>query len=76
MSIVEMTGRLGALVIDSVVQLGAFVLFLLSAVLYVFLPPFKPRLWIRQIQIIGADSLFLIILIGGFTGMVLGLHFP
>jgi phospholipid/cholesterol/gamma-HCH transport system permease protein len=74
MSIVEMTGRLGALVIDSVVQLGAFVLFLLSAVLYVFLPPFKPRLWIRQIRIIGADSLFLIILIGGFTGMVLGLQ--
>jgi phospholipid/cholesterol/gamma-HCH transport system permease protein len=74
MSIVEMTERLGALVIDSVVQLGAFVLFLLSAVLYVFLPPFKPRLWIRQIRIIGADSLFLIILIGGFTGMVLGLQ--
>lgn len=74
MSIVEMTGRLGALVIDSVVQLGAFALFLLSAVLYVFLPPFKPRLWIRQIRIIGADSLFLIILIGGFTGMVLGLQ--
>ncbi|MGA3230535.1 MlaE family ABC transporter permease [Candidatus Binatus sp.] len=74
MSIVEMTERLGALVIDSVVQLGAFVLFLLSAVLYVFLPPFKPRLWIRQMRIIGADSLFLIILIGGFTGMVLGLQ--
>ena len=74
MSIVEMTERLGALVIDSVVQLGAFVLFLLSAVLYVFLPPFKPRLWIRQMRIIGADSLFLIILIGVFTGMVLGLQ--
>jgi phospholipid/cholesterol/gamma-HCH transport system permease protein len=40
----------------------------------VFIPPFKPRLWIRQIRIIGADSLFLIILIGGFTGMVLGLQ--
>ena len=74
MSIVEMTERLGALVIDRVTQLGAFVLFLLSAVIYVFLPPFKPRLWIRQIRIIGADSLFLIILIGAFTGMVLGLQ--
>ncbi len=74
MSIVEMTERLGALVIDGVTQLGAFVLFLLSAVIYVFLPPFKPRLWIRQIRIIGADSLFLIILIGAFTGMVLGLQ--
>ena len=69
-----MIERLGALVIDGVVQLGEFVIFLLSAAIYVFLPPFKPRLWIRQIRIIGADSLFLIILIGAFTGMVLGLQ--
>ncbi len=74
MAIVEMTGRLGALVIDGVARLGAFVLFLLTAALYAFVPPFKPRLWIRQIRIIGADSLFLIVLIGGFTGMVLGLQ--
>lgn len=74
MAIVEMTGRLGALVIDGVIRLGAFVLFLLTAMLYVLIPPFKPRLWIRQIRIIGADSLFLVILIGGFTGMVLGLQ--
>src|SRR6204780_2286253 len=74
MSIVEMIERLGALAIHSVGHLGAFVVFFLSAVFYVFVPPFKPRLWIRQIRIIGADSLFLIILIGGFTGMVLGLQ--
>jgi phospholipid/cholesterol/gamma-HCH transport system permease protein len=74
MSIVEMIERLGALVIDGVLRLGAFAFFLLTAVFYVFVPPFKPRLWIRQIRIIGADSLFLIILIGGFTGMVLGLQ--
>src|SRR5580693_4844206 len=74
MSIVEMIERLGAFVLDGVVDLGDFVLFLLYSVLDVFLPPYKPRLWIRQIRIIGADSLFLIILIGGFTGMVLGLQ--
>src|ERR1700688_1441491 len=74
MSMVEMIERLGAFVLDGVVDLGDFVLFLLYSVLYVFLPPFKPRLSIRQIRIIGADSLFLIILIGGFTGMVLGLQ--
>jgi phospholipid/cholesterol/gamma-HCH transport system permease protein len=73
-SIVEMIERLGALIIDGVGNLGAFVLFLLGTILYVFLPPYKPRLWIRQIRIIGADSLFLIILIGAFTGMVLGLQ--
>jgi len=74
MSTVEMIERLGALVIDGIIQLGVFVLFLLTAVFYVFVPPFKPRLWIRQIRIIGADSMFLIVLIGGFTGMVLGLQ--
>ena len=70
MSIVEMIERLGALVLDGILQLGQFVLFLLGAVFYMFVPPFKPRLWIRQIRTIGADSLFLIIL----TGMVLGLQ--
>jgi phospholipid/cholesterol/gamma-HCH transport system permease protein len=74
MSIAEMIEALGALIVDGVGDLGDFVLFLLESVLYVFLPPYKPRLWIRQIRIIGADSLFLIILIGGFTGMVLGLQ--
>jgi phospholipid/cholesterol/gamma-HCH transport system permease protein len=74
MSIVEMIERLGALVLDGVLQLGQFVVFLLGAVFYMCVPPYKPRLWIRQIRIIGADSLFLIILIGGFTGMVLGLQ--
>jgi phospholipid/cholesterol/gamma-HCH transport system permease protein len=74
MSIAEMIERLGALVLDGVLQLGQFVVFLLGAVFYMCVPPYKPRLWIRQIRIIGADSLFLIILIGGFTGMVLGLQ--
>src|SRR6266404_4351557 len=74
MSIAEMIERLGALVLDGILQLGQFVMFLLGAVFYMLVPPYKPRLWIRQIRIIGADSLFLIILIGGFTGMVLGLQ--
>ncbi|HZC46429.1 MAG TPA: MlaE family lipid ABC transporter permease subunit [Candidatus Acidoferrum sp.] len=74
MSIVEMIARLGALIIDGVAQLGEFVLFLLYSVFYALVPPFKPRLWVRQLRFIGADSLFLIILIGGFTGMVLGLQ--
>ena len=67
MSIVEMIERLGALVLDGILQLGQFVMFLLGAVFYMFVPPFKPRLWIRQIRAIGADSLFLIILIGGLA---------
>ena len=69
-----MIERLGALVIDGIVRLGDLCCFCSPRRLYAFLPPYKPRLLIRQIRIIGADSLFLIVLIGGFTGMVLGLQ--
>lgn len=66
--------RLGALIIDGILNLGYFVLFLVYSLLNILLPPYKPRLWIRQIRIIGADSTMLIVLIGTFTGMVLGLQ--
>jgi phospholipid/cholesterol/gamma-HCH transport system permease protein len=69
-----MIERLGALVIDSVLALGNFVIFLVGALFYIIVPPYKPRLAIRQVRIIGADSLLLIVLIGTFTGMVLGLQ--
>lgn len=69
-----MIERLGARVIDGVTRLGTFLLFLLTALFYIVAPPYKPRLLIRQIRMIGADSLFLVGLIGLFTGMVLGLQ--
>src|SRR5271169_3130256 len=66
--------RIGAYVIDTVTTVGDFTIFLLTALFYSVLPPYKPRLLIRQMRIIGADSFFLIALIGLFTGMVLGLQ--
>ena len=49
-------------------------LFLFASLAYVLLPPYKPRLLIRQLRSIGAESFFLVGLIGLFTGMVLGLQ--
>jgi len=72
--IIDAIACLGSSVIDGLASLGRFVLFLVTAGLYVFEPPYKPRLTIRQMRIIGADSLFLIVLIAAFTGMVLGLQ--
>ena len=66
--------RLGEAVIEAVLALGNFVLFLLSALAYALRPPYKPRLLIRQLRTIGAESFFLVGLIGLFTGMVLGLQ--
>src|SRR5216683_6978476 len=74
MSIVNLIERLGAFVLDGIPQLGEFVLFLLNALFYAITPPYKPRLLIRQLRTIGAESLFLIVLIATFTGMVLGLQ--
>jgi phospholipid/cholesterol/gamma-HCH transport system permease protein len=74
MPIVELIERLGAFILDGIVALGNFVLFLFRSVLYALLPPYKPRLTLRQIRIIGAESLMLIVLISTFTGMVLGLQ--
>jgi phospholipid/cholesterol/gamma-HCH transport system permease protein len=71
---ISMVERLGGAIIDGISRLGSFVLFLLSALTFVLLPPYKPRLLIRQIRAIGADSFFLVGLIGLFTGMVLGLQ--
>src|ERR1700688_1969333 len=66
--------RLGAYVIDGLTALGDFVIFLATALLYALRPPYKFRLLIRQLRGIGADSFFLVGLIGLFTGMVLGLQ--
>jgi phospholipid/cholesterol/gamma-HCH transport system permease protein len=69
-----MIERLGEAVIEAVVALGNFVLFLVSALVFILMPPYKPRLLIRQLRTIGAESFFLVALIGLFTGMVLGLQ--
>ena len=73
-SIVTMIERLGASVIERVAALGAFVIFLAESLFFLVTPPYKPRLAIRQLRSIGAESFFLVGLIGLFTGMVLGLQ--
>jgi phospholipid/cholesterol/gamma-HCH transport system permease protein len=69
-----MIERLGATVIDRVAALGDFVVFLAQALFCVVRPPYKFRLVVRQLRSIGAESFFLVALIGLFTGMVLGLQ--
>ena len=74
MFIVRAIERLGVLIIDGVLNLGNFVVFLIASLLYILVPPYKLRLTIRQLRTIGAESFFLVGLIGLFTGMVLGLQ--
>ena len=72
MRVAETIEQIGAFILDRIVALGSFLTFLFSASLYALTPPYKPRLMLRQIRTIGAESLLLIVLTGTFTGMVLG----
>lgn len=64
---------LGAPAIAFIMEAGAMLLLFFSALRHIF----NPRMFVRtckQVYIIGAKSMFLIALIGIFTGMVLGLQ--
>ncbi len=73
-TVAERIESLGAAMIAAIDSLGAVVTFLGAAIFYIFAPPYKFRLAIRQIREIGADSMFLIVLIGASIGAVLGLQ--
>ncbi len=64
----------GEFILDGIDALGKFILFVVNAAWFAIVPPYKPRLIIRQIRVIGAESFFLIVLVSAFTGMVLGLQ--
>ncbi len=74
MAIASMIEWFGEYLLESIIALGNFVLFLASAIFNIFAPPYKARLTVRQMRTIGAESIVLIVLIGAFTGMVLGLQ--
>ena len=66
--------NLGVLAVRFVSELGSVFLFMLDGLRYIFMGTKQLAKTFRQTYIIGARSLFLIALIGGFTGMVLGLQ--
>jgi phospholipid/cholesterol/gamma-HCH transport system permease protein len=65
---------LGHLVLEVLESLGRFGCFLLQAVAYVVVPPFKVGRLLDRINFIGFRSLTIVILTAAFTGMVLGLQ--
>jgi phospholipid/cholesterol/gamma-HCH transport system permease protein len=65
---------LGRVVMDVLQSLGRFGRFLVQAIAYVVVPPFKLGRLLDRINFIGFQSLTIVILTGGFTGMVLGLQ--
>ena len=54
--------------------MGHMFLFLLNSLYFIFIPPFKFHVLIRQIRFLGTRSMAIILLTGAFTGMVLALQ--
>ena len=60
----------GAPIVDLFYGAGRISLIFMETVRQVFLPPFRVRLFLKQVEFIGIHSLSVIILTGSFTGMV------
>jgi phospholipid/cholesterol/gamma-HCH transport system permease protein len=72
--IVDGVSGLGRSIIYHVQDAGRMGIFLGSAIIGCFARPFRIREIIRQIYVIGVNSMPLILFIGLFTGLVLGLQ--
>ena len=59
---------------DAVTAAGQMAIMLASAFVYAFTPPIKFRNIFKQMEFVGVQSLFVVILTGSFTGMVLALQ--
>lgn len=66
--------NLGAGSISFLQEMGQMGLFFIQAFVLIFTRPFQVSKFIQQMYFIGAKSVFVIFLTGGFTGMVLGLQ--
>lgn len=65
---------IGSFALSEVRKMGHMFIFLLQSLSYVFIPPLKFRILLREIRFIGTKSMTVIILMGSFTGMVLALQ--
>ncbi|MDI6801617.1 MAG: MlaE family lipid ABC transporter permease subunit [Thermodesulfovibrionales bacterium] len=65
---------LGSWAISTLKKMGHMTIFFANAIYFVFAPPFKFNLLLRQIRFFGNKSMLVILLTGSFTGMVLALQ--
>ena len=72
--LIKRTEHFGSLILDSVSNFGAAWIFLFRVLLSAFRPSFPFGLLLKQIYVIGVQSLSVIILVGGFTGAVLAVQ--
>ena len=65
---------IGTRVLSFISEMGEILLMFIRSVAWTFVPPFRVRNLIKQMEFIGVKSLFIVVLTGVFSGMVLALQ--
>jgi phospholipid/cholesterol/gamma-HCH transport system permease protein len=66
--------RLGRAVMAGVEEMGKIILLFISVLGWMFRPPLKLHKIFKQMEFVGVKSIFVVVLTGTFTGMVLALQ--
>jgi len=66
--------RLGRAVLAGVEEMGKIILLFISVLAWMCRPPFKLRNIFKQMEFVGVKSIFVVVLTGTFTGMVMALQ--
>lgn len=65
---------LGAYVLSAIEEMGLILLLFINALSWTFRPPWRLRAIFNQMEFVGVNSLFVVVLTGGFTGGVFTLQ--
>jgi phospholipid/cholesterol/gamma-HCH transport system permease protein len=66
--------KMGSWFLSKLSRMGHMFLFLINSIYFIFIPPFKFNMLLRQIRFLGSKSMVVILLTGAFTVMVLALQ--
>jgi phospholipid/cholesterol/gamma-HCH transport system permease protein len=70
----DVLDRLGRAVLAGVEEMGKIILLFISVLVWMFRPPLKLHNIFKQMEFVGVKSIFVVVLTGTFTGMVLALQ--
>jgi len=66
--------RFGRAVLDNIEEMGRILILFISVLMWMVRPPLKLRLIFKQMEFVGVKSIFVVVLTGTFTGMVMALQ--
>ncbi len=55
-------------------ELGGIFSIFIQSIAFLFVPPYRPKVFFKQMEFIGVESSFIVLLTGAFTGMVFALQ--